>query len=155
MLSKIVWQGFVENKPSKIARQSTVCIWFDPQNSFSTWDTDCGSNYSSAYPVCGRRRFSSSGFPQFGDIYLQRKVLTVFPLGFQWERWDNISTHYRDSAAAKVVLARVRFFCWYDCFQCLNSGTGGEEGKFHCKACLPFTGILCATHQLRNWPGQH
>lgn len=37
MLHRIVWQVFADNRPSKIAKQSTECIiWFDPQNNIST-----------------------------------------------------------------------------------------------------------------------
>ena len=55
MLHRIVWQVFADNRPSKITRQSTVCVWFDPQNNVSTLRTD--SIYSSAHALSGRRCF--------------------------------------------------------------------------------------------------
>lgn len=57
MLYRIVWQVFADNRPSKIARQSTVCIWFGQQNSVSTLRTDCGSSYGSAHALSVRRCF--------------------------------------------------------------------------------------------------
>lgn len=57
MLHRIVWQVFADNRPSKITRQSTVYIWFDPQNNISTLRTNCGSIYSSGHALSGRRCF--------------------------------------------------------------------------------------------------
>lgn len=57
MLHRIVWQVFADNRPSRITRQSAVCIWFDPQSNPSTLRTDCGSIYSFAHALSGRRCF--------------------------------------------------------------------------------------------------
>lgn len=81
MLCKIVWQGLADNKPSKTARQSTVYIWFDPQDSFTIWRTDCGSTYSSVHPICGRRCFYFLPLgPHSWEIHISREQCWLFSL---------------------------------------------------------------------------
>lgn len=144
MLLRIVWQAFA----SKITSQSTECIWFDPQSNVSTPRTDCGSILHSD-KVEEDTLFCFYWVTIVWRYTPPAKSMDCFPTQLLRGEVGNCGRQLAPSVEGWCRQGMEWEFCWYNCFQSLNSETDRKERKPQCKPCLSFTRAPWATHQLQ------